>query len=201
MCGCGAAPAEIGYDLGVTNRWYALTLAVIAIAGPVTAQRPEFITDRDAYAIYAQLAPPAWAQVSNGPLLLKRETEISFGCTGGPKLPNQDWRSAFDSFSKENARVQLLQPVLPLQIPYRLISRAEIEADDARLAVKYPGTWMRRPESMEYAAVSAVGFNAERTKAVMYLRLRMSGSLHMLEKRERDGTWVTSSVGGCGWIA
>jgi hypothetical protein len=53
---------------------------------------------------------------------------------------------------------------------------------------------------MEYAAVSAIGFNPERTKAVVYTRLRMSGSLHMLERRERDGTWVPSAFGGCGWI-
>ena len=185
----------------MTNRWRsAVTLALLTITIPMTAQQPEPITDRDAYAIYAQLLRPAWAQVSNGPLLLQRETEISFSCTDGPKPPNQDWQSAFDSFSKENARVQLLQPVLPIQIPYRLISRAEIKADDARLAVKYPGTWMRRPESMEYAAVSAIGFNPERTKAVVYTRLRMSGSLLMLERRERDGTWVPSAFGGCGWI-
>jgi hypothetical protein len=185
----------------MTNRWgYVATLALLTIAIPTTAQEPKPVTDRDAYALYAQLVPPAWAQVSNGPLLLQRETESSFSCTGGLKPPSQEWQSAFDSFSKENARVQLLQSVLPIKIPYRLISRAEIEADDARLAVKYPGTWMRRPESMEYAAVSAIGFNPERTKAVVYVRLRMSGLLHMLEKRQSNGPWAPSPLGGCGWI-
>lgn len=48
------------------------------------------------------------------------------------------------------------------EIPYSLIPRADILADNARLALTYRGTWQRRPESMKYAAVSAVGFNAGR---------------------------------------
>jgi hypothetical protein len=67
----------------------------------------------------------------------------------------------------------------------------------ARLAVKYPRVWMHRPESIEYAAVSAVGFNADKTKAVVYVRFRRQGLLYILQKR--DGTWI-SAFSGCGWI-
>jgi hypothetical protein len=45
-------------------------------------------------------------------------------------------------------------------------------ADDARLGRMYPGTMQYRPESMKYAAVSAVGFNAGKTKAIVSVRLR-----------------------------
>jgi hypothetical protein len=51
---------------------------------------------------------------------------------------------------------------------------------------------------MEYAAVSAVGFNPAKTKAMVYLRLRMSGGMRFLELR--NGNWV-NALGGCGWIA
>ena len=88
--------------------------------------------------------------------------------------------------------------MLRLDIPYRFVSRADIAADDARLALKYPGIWQRRPETIEYAAVSAVGFNADKTKAIVSVSLRSSGSLYWLEKRE--GQWVQAQ-GGCGWIA
>lgn len=89
--------------------------------------------------------------------------------------------------------------MLPVDIPYRLIPRAEIVADDARLALKYPGQWQRRPESIEYAAVSAVGFNATKTKAIVYVRLRSNGGLYWIEKRR--GKWDSTPRGGCTWIA
>ena len=53
---------------------------------------------------------------------------------------------------------------------------------------------------MEFAAVSAVGFNAAKTKALVYIRLRGSGQIHLMERR--DGVWVGFKGGQrCGWIA
>jgi hypothetical protein len=80
-----------------------------------------------------------------------------------------------------------------------LVPRALILADDARLEMKYPGMWQHRPGSLEYAAVSAVGFNAARTKALVYVRLRMSGDILPMELR--NGKWVKAQVGVCGWVA
>lgn len=114
--------------------------------------------------------------------------------------PDADWESVGSNFKRENARTWLLRAALPVEIPYRLIARAEIQADDARLAVKYPGIWQRRPGEMEYAAVSAVGFNTAKTKALVYIRLRGRGTFHAMELR--DGKWAGArGIGGCGWIA
>ena len=53
---------------------------------------------------------------------------------------------------------------------------------------------------MEFAAVSAVGFNAAKTKALVYIRLRGSGQIYLMERR--DGQWAASREGvRCGWIA
>lgn len=164
----------------------------------MAAQDPEMVTDPDAYVLYAQLLPPMWMTRSNGPLLIQRETEPMLDHCQRMRLPTEEWRAVLANFHQENARVRWLQPTLSIGMPYRFISRAEIEADDARLEVKYPGTWMRRPESMEYAAVSAVGFNDAKTKAILYVRLRSQGDVYFMEKR--DGLWVQPH-GGCGWIA
>ena len=108
-------------------------------------------------------------------------------------------RRVQEDFDRQNANVWALRPVLPLD-DYRLIPRAEIQADDARLEQEYPGIWQRRPGSMEFAPVSAVGFNAAKTKALVYIRLRSSGQIHLMELR--DGQWVASRGGvRCGWIA
>ena len=127
----------------------------------------------------------------------RRETERSpQHCQS--KAANRAWQ-AVDSFHRQNKRVQLLQPLLPRDVRYRLIPRGEIEADDARLAIKYPGGWQRRPESLDYAAVSAVGFNGDKSKAILYVRLRDQGEIYFMEKR--DGKWVRVSFPVCMWAA
>jgi hypothetical protein len=97
----------------------------------------------------------------------------------------------------DGLRLRILQPVLPIDIPYRLIPQAEIDAEGARLAAKYPGIWNRRPEQTDYASVSAVGFNPTKTKAVVHVSVDMSGEYLGMELR--DGTWVEARR-GCGWI-
>ncbi len=179
---------------------FVIGIVTVALGtGPMAAPpQLDTITDADAYAIYALLLPGAWATRAKGTLLLQQETEGSTHCpSAAPSDP--EWAEVAANFKQENTRVRRLEPVLPVNIPYRLISKAEIEADDARLALKYPGTWQRRPESMEYAAVSVVGFNRTRTKAMVYVRLRSRGNVTQLEKRE--GQWVNAKLAGCGWIA
>lgn len=176
--------------------------ALTLIALPLAAQAPETVTDPEAYALYSILVPPYWDRRMEGrgqPFPLQRETEAASHNCESPKAPNEEWQSVVADFHKQNAHVQLLQPLMTMEIPYRLIPRAEIDADDARLAVKYPGTYQSRPESMEYAAVSAVGFNGDKSKAILYVRLRGQGDIYFMERRE--GKWVRASIPSCGWIA
>lgn len=176
-----------------------LTLAVAHLP-TATPRQLETITDPEAYAVYAAVLPRQWTHVSKEPLLLQQETDTAMACRPS-RSPTREigWEAVENSFNAENARVRLLQRMLPIDLPYRLIPRAEIAADDARLALKYPGGWQRRPESIEYAAVSAVGFNATKTKAIVYMHLRMSGGVYWIEKRQ--GKWDPTPRGGCNWIA
>ncbi|HEY2431719.1 MAG TPA: hypothetical protein VGI12_03525 [Vicinamibacterales bacterium] len=163
------------------------------------AQRPlDASRERGASAIYAAVLQRAWHNQTDAPLL-QRETEPLQGCAGFlPKLTGE-WADVAKDFQRQNARERTLPPALPTTIRYRLITRAEIQADDARLARKYPGGWQRRPESMEYWAVSAVGFNRDRTKSMVYVRSRMSGGVVRLEFK--DGKWGDAAGETCGWIA
>jgi hypothetical protein len=174
-----------------------VTVALVQSSRAGTQLDP--VTDPDAYAIYAVLVPQAWARVSKDTLLLQRETEAPPSrCGSSGPASDHEWVAIENNFDQENTRIRLLQAMLPIDISYRLIPGAEIQADDARLALKYPGIWQRRPESMEYAAVSAVGFNPTKTKAMVYVRLRSSGNVHAMEIRE--GRWVGAQRPGCGWI-
>ena len=167
----------------------------LALVQPTSAPLLKPITDPDAYAIYATLLSSIWK--NNGELiLLVRETELE-SCRVS-RLPT-GWQGVQEDFDRQNTSVRALQPVLPLP-DYRLIPRAELQADDARLKQEYPGGWQRLPGSLEFAAVSAVGFNAAKTKALVYIRLRSSGQIYLMERR--DGVWVGFKGGiRCGWIA
>lgn len=162
-------------------------------------QQLDPVTDQEAYAIYAVLVPTTWARHSKDTVVLQRETDTSMICSPFPRAPDPEWDAVAKDLKQQNSRPRLLMPVLPIAIPYRLIPRAEIEADDARLAIKYPGIWQRRPGSMEYAAVSVVGFNAAKTKAMVYVRLRLSGTVYSMELRE--GNWVVAPRSRCTWVA
>ena len=83
------------------------------------------------------------------------------------------------NFRRENARARRLRAGVQMGVRYRLVSRKEILADDARLAAKHPVSGNApRPGSMRYIAISAVGFNAARTKALVYARFRTLHDSH-----------------------
>ncbi len=160
------------------------------------AQAADPITDAAAYEIYAALLPHLWATQSKDPMVLQRETEVWSWCESSGVEQDPEARIIESDFRNQNSRVRTLEAALKIDLSYRLIPRADILADDARLALRYPGVWQRRPGSMEYAAVSAVGFNAAKTKAIVQVRLRGLGNYYFMERR--DGKWV--AVRGCTWV-
>ena len=169
----------------------------------VSAEDPQVLdstAEYDAYAVYATLLQPL--RDMKGPVLLQRETEGPTKCSEFLAGMAGEWVEVASNFRRENIRVRLLQAGFPMGVEYRLVPRAEILADDARLAAKYPGTSNApRPGSLQYIAVSAVGFNAARTKALVYVRSRMSNfSDAVVMKELKEGKWVTGAS-SCGGVA
>lgn len=181
---------------------FTLVIAVAAIetgVSPGVGRRLEPITDPDAYAIYATLVPLAWVPRFSGPVRLQRETDSFVQCRSSARR-DQEWAQVEFDFWLKNSHSKLLQPILSMSTPYRLIPKAEITGTNARLAVTVQRIFNRGSESLEYAAVSAVGFSSDRTKAIVSVRLRRSGVLHLLQRTD-DG-WVRAAAnGGCEWTA
>jgi hypothetical protein len=155
--------------------------------------------------VYAAVIPQTWAAVSKDVLLLQQETEGMedrwSSCLPSITNAGPEWDAVAVVFRQENVRVRVLERLLPIDTPYRLVPRADILADDARLARMYPGTMRYRPGSMKYAAVSAVGFNAGKTKAIVSVRLRsMPGMVYIHFMEIREGKWANVPLGGCRWI-
>jgi hypothetical protein len=181
-----------------------VTIAFASVSGRAQSDLTE-VTDPVAYAVYAAVLPRYWKATSKDAIRLVRETvDVKQGlrCLGPQprRAVDPEWEPVEAAFKLANSREHLLLPLLQIDVGYQLVPRADIVADDARLALKYPGVWQRLPESLEFAAVSAVGFNAAKDKAIVYVTLRMQGELMSLEMR--DGQWRPAAERlGCGWIA
>ena len=171
-------------------------LMIVALAfaigqSPVAQLAP--MLDRDAYAIYATLLPRLSRQ-GDAVVLLVQETTTNIQCI--PPLP-KSWDGVRKDFDRQNATSWMLRAVVPTDVRYRLIPKTEIEADDARLEREYPGVWQRRPGSLDFVAFSAVGFNAGKTKALVYVQTRSSFQTTMMERQ--GDNWVAPKEGvACG---
>jgi hypothetical protein len=174
----------------------ALTLLQAATAPPQVLD-PK--TERDAFSVYATLLQPTMLRPDRlkyegltEPILLQAETEEPTSCAEFLAEMSGEWAEVASNFRRENTRARLLRAGLPLGVKYRLISRKEILAHDARLAAKDPVRRNApRPGSLRYIALSAVGFNAARTKALVYARFRTLHYSHEFRMKElKEGKWV-----------
>jgi hypothetical protein len=90
------------------------------------------ITDADAYLVYAAAIPQTWEDVSKDVLLLQQETERMedwwSNCLPSITNAGPGWDAIAVAFRQENVRVRVLDRLLPVDTPYRLVPRAEILA-------------------------------------------------------------------------
>jgi hypothetical protein len=85
---------------------------------------------------------------------------------------------------------------------YVLIPTADMQAEGKRLMAQYPGAWQHRPGQLDYAIVSAVGFDLAKTRAVVAINVGDSGNVNLMEKR--GGRWIGTRTPGlttCEWGA
>jgi hypothetical protein len=161
---------------------------------------PVPIDDSEAYAVYASLLPREWVVTAAHAkrLVFQREADAYLRCMPrGPSLET-DWKTTVDSYRAANAGVRYVREGFPLLLPYVVVSRADIEAafrDDSITTARgfgWDGFYQHYPDSGGYLMVSAVGFNAEKTRAMVYIghscgSLCGGGTHHLLEKA--DGAW------------
>ena len=192
-------------DLRFTHTFVAVA-AILTFTAPVATRQLQPVTEPEAYAIYTLLLTGALGNeftsdaFTDDGFLVQQETEPTVRCRERP-ASDPAWLEVQESFRRANTQRQLLlrdMLILPIKFHYRLIPVADIEADDARLALKYPGLWQRRPESIEYTALSAIGFDEAKTKAIVYIRGRSSGTVQAMELR--DDKWVAGPGIGCSWV-
>jgi hypothetical protein len=204
-----------------------LAVTVVLIVSPpmlserVLAQLGVVINDLEAYAVYAAVVPVGFAS-RDKPLTnitLLNETRGYIPCPLDEAIQPL-WRSVVESYQKENNRARVIQPGFDLGVSYSLITSAELRelVQQSHLST-FPGR--QSPGTQVFAGlpggrlvvVSAVGFNEEKTRAMVSVRYDCTSSLEpgkadadcyqgyqlMLEKRE--GRWVPAhGQRQCTWV-
>ena len=161
--------------------------------------------DREAYEVYSAILPLE-RPLRDGQakrLLIQDETKGFQMCLS----PDKEWEErigpAIFDFVRLNEKPSLLQPRIKVDIPYQLIV-----ADELRPAshAGWERFHQRYPDSGGWIELSAVGFNVNKTVAVVYMGYHCGslcghGGFHVLEKK--DGKWVALDWQGssCAWAA
>jgi hypothetical protein len=193
----------------------------------VRAQTHEVINDSEVYAVYAS-AVQTKLREGEKPLIaltLLQETRAGADCVtqGNDKKLQPEWRSVVDSYRRENARVQTIRGGFDLGVPYSIITLAQLRKlmRDAGYSERSPRSnalgadvFARFPGG-RLVALSAVGFNAEKTRAMVAVQADCfpswtPGTEHAvchegrhvaLEKQDGRWTVVPGVRVGCIWVA
>lgn len=191
-----------------------ILLLVVRIADGQTALAP--YTDADAYEIYSVLLKPD-EPVSKGKVrktIIQIETEDypSFGddktkCLVPAKGEEPMYAPVIESYRKENETRWLLQPKFVESVPYQLVSEASIDdLFDKGVDGGWKAFYKKYPGTGGFMTMSAVGYNADRTLAIVYVGnscggLCGAGSYRVL--RKTDGKWAEIRWNGmiCTWLS
>lgn len=192
--------------------------------GPLVAQASDVMDDPDAYAVYTAVLEPRFSSDARPRtrIALLNETRAVTHCPREGTI-QPEWQSVVDDYKVQNSRVRILQPGLNLGVPYDLVTVTGLRTllqeggydlanppptngPGARVFARFPGGTL--------LTVSAVGFNPERTRAMVTLQRNCfpyssittshqicnEGSQRRLEKRE--GRWeLARGVAICTWTA
>ena len=160
--------------------------------------------DKDAYDVYVaalQLGRPHQDSIERAEVLIIQQEIESWEGRKDPGIKfaedaKAEWEPVLESLVLANQKPMKLKNIFPLKTPYKLLSK-----EDMRKGLPEGGGWKayykKFPNSNGYIWFSAVGFNAEKTKAIVYVS-HLCGSLcggggpHFLERK--DGKWVAADV-------
>ena len=167
-----------------------------------TSQKPlPPYTDADAYAVYAALLPNlfAWQIAHAEELVIQSETETHGSTAAGCiEAANRDFFKShgdlIKDFDQANKGSRRLIRDLTISKQYVLLPKKQFTGYFANKNAKLGWDAFSKafPKSGGYQTVSAVGFNAQKTEALVYAqygcgRVCGNGAFHYFKKQ--NGTW------------
>jgi hypothetical protein len=177
---------------------------------------PAAYNDADAHAVYSTIIPNTWpiTVARTGKLVIETQTRDypSFGdgndvCLKPDPSEESILGPVLKSYKEANKQTWLLQRKFDLAIEYELVPRETIAAIFKGKDVEgWKDFYDRYPNSGGTSHMSAVGFNADKTLALVYVGhscggLCGGGSYHLLKKT--GDKWVETPWKGvsCSWAS
>jgi len=192
---------------------FLLSLIISFVAFPAHSlaqtQQPEPYQVAEAYEIYSAILAGSWpvSEAHAKTLLIRAETGSDHDMCLKPEGDSAPVVGpAIADFIEVNKKAWLLQKAFQIDQPYDFIFEKELDG----LFTDGPGGWKafyeKYPDSGGYNQFSAVGFNADKTVAVVYAAhfcggLCAGGEFYVLEKK--DGKWQPLKWKGssCSWVS
>lgn len=192
-------------------RALAVFLAIVSAAITVLGQEsspPQPYADKDAYQIYDLLVPHEETYCTKTRVIQQETIQGGGGMTDidscvSPEVATE-FQDAIANFKAANSKRWLLQRQFEFDRPYELVSSETIEAtfkqiehDEAGsgppLEAGWRGFYERYPGSGGFVVLSVVGFNKNKTRAVVYSGaacgpLCGAWSFHLFKKV--NGRWI-----------
>jgi len=167
------------------------------------------IDDPEAYAVYAAVLATRWPfpqtpRSQDATIALDVKTASRPLCESWTQGRSAEWSPVLDSYSRANAIDRWLLPNADIGVKYDLVDSAEYE----KLLMEASGdaTNIYKPFwGNTNFSVSSIGFNPEKTRAVVALQHSGSvgaagaGKLFALEKRAGRWAPIADDVPSCEW--
>lgn len=166
---------------------------------------------KDVYAVYdALLGGPSSddSPASGEPIAIEDRTHVESLCSLGPAvtLLDRGLRSAAEDFAAQDSRPWPLQ-VDELRLGRKVESMSSKEIDDI-FSAEGPSGWERfrkeYPDVHGYVELSAVGFNADRSFALVYSAVHcgpLCGAGGFVTLAKKKGVWRKNKDRLCSWIS
>jgi hypothetical protein len=160
------------------------------------------IDDREAYAVYAAVLANSWpVKVARAKILvIQKETVTNWEYMPTGNVFKFAWRPVVDSFKAEDRSVRDVLLGYNLGLPYLVVSSADIKGlFEGRGTGGWTAYYRSYPDSGGYVLLSAVGFDPEKQRAIVYVALQCGalcgeGSHHFMQKA--NGVWQEVTIPG-----
>jgi hypothetical protein len=162
------------YNTGVIRLVISTTLLgclALTQAGPSVPQvAPVPYETPEAYEVYAAILPSEWSwKDAKAKRLVIRASTIHYNMCLEPDADSAKLiGSAITDYIQQNQHPWLLQPRLTIEKPYVLLSPEQIESTFRRSPEGWEAFTQMYPDSGGIIEFSAVGFNSNKTVAVVY---------------------------------